>query len=127
VAERVPDARAIPILPARDLGATAEFYERIGFEEVGHWPEYLILQRWPLELHFYSAADVDPATSIAGCYLRVESADLIWDEVAATDLPQRDSGFPRLQGPVATTDYDMREFAVVDPDGNLLRVGSPVL
>jgi hypothetical protein len=30
----------------------------------------------------------------------------------------------RLQGPVST-DYGLREFALVDPSGSLLRVGSP--
>jgi hypothetical protein len=31
----------------------------------------------------------------------------------------------RLQAPV-DTDYGMREFALVEPSGNLVRVGSPV-
>ena len=30
----------------------------------------------------------------------------------------------RLQGPPVDTDYRMREFALVDPSGNLIRVGS---
>jgi len=29
---------AIPILPARDLSETREFYERLGFQAAGWWP-----------------------------------------------------------------------------------------
>lgn len=45
--------RAIaPILPARDLPATLAFYERLGFEGQGLWPdEYLIVMRGEVGLH----------------------------------------------------------------------------
>jgi len=31
----------------------------------------------------------------------------------------------RLQRPPVESDYGMRDFALVDPSGNLIRVGSP--
>jgi catechol 2,3-dioxygenase-like lactoylglutathione lyase family enzyme len=116
---------AIPILPARDLDATAAFYARLGFREMGRWPEYLIVVRDEIELHFFPSADLDPATSIAGCYLRVRDADALHREFAAAGLPPWEEGFPCL-GEVEATDYGMREFAATDPDGNLLRVGHVV-
>ena len=45
-------------------------------------------------------------------------------EYAALGLPAE--GIPRLHGAPEDADYGLREFAVVDPDGNLLRIGSPV-
>jgi catechol 2,3-dioxygenase-like lactoylglutathione lyase family enzyme len=113
---------AIPILPARDLDATSSFYRRLGFREMGRWPEYLIVARDGLELHFFPCPEIDPAAAITGCYLRVRDADALHAEFAAAGLPPWASGFPCL-GEVETTDYGMREFAATDPDGNLLRVG----
>jgi catechol 2,3-dioxygenase-like lactoylglutathione lyase family enzyme len=112
-----------PILPSRELAATAAFYERLGFSQSGLWPdEYLIVMRGEVGLHFFFAPDVDPFASIAGCYLYVADADALFAEFARLGLPG--SGIPRLQGPPHDSDYGLREFALVDPDGNLLRIGS---
>ena len=112
-----------PILPSRDLAATAAFYSRLGFEQTGLWPdEYLIVMRGDVGLHFFFAPDIDPWTSAAGCYLYVEDADSLFADFTQLGLPAE--GIPRLHGPVEATDYGLREFAVVDPDGNLLRIGS---
>jgi catechol 2,3-dioxygenase-like lactoylglutathione lyase family enzyme len=113
-----------PILPSRDLAATAAFYARLGFEQTRLWPnEYLIVTRGDVGLHFFFAPDVDPWTSIAGCYLYVSDVDSPFAEFARLGLPRE--GIPRLHGAPQDSDYGLREFAVVDPDGNLLRIGSP--
>jgi catechol 2,3-dioxygenase-like lactoylglutathione lyase family enzyme len=114
---------AAPILPSRDLTATAAFYARLGFEQRGLWPDqYLIVMRGEVGLHFFFSPQLDPWTSIAGCYLYVDDADALHSEWLALDLPS--AGIPRLHGAPEDTDYGLREFALVDPDGNLLRVGS---
>ena len=114
---------AIPTLPARDLDASVSFYARLGFQQVRRWPDYLIVRREDMELHFFAFPEVDPATTIAGCYLRVAGADTLHAQLVAAGLPRGTTGSPRLHD-VAATHYGMREFAVVDPDGNLLRIGS---
>ena len=112
-----------PILPSRDLAATAEFYSGLGFAELGRWPkEYLIVMRGEIGLHFFFSPDIDPWSSIAGCYLYAADADSLFAELSRLGLPAE--GIPRLHGAPEDTDYGMREFAVVDPDGNLLRIGS---
>jgi hypothetical protein len=118
--------RAVPILPSRDLRETLAFYEALGFENRGAPPEqwdYLILGRGALELHFYAMPEVDPLTTAASCYLFVDDADALHAEWSSAVVPDRPTG-SRIQGP-QTTDYEMREFAVVDRSGNLVRVGSP--
>jgi catechol 2,3-dioxygenase-like lactoylglutathione lyase family enzyme len=114
-----------PILPSRDLRATSAFYGRLGYEEQGLWPEeYLIVRRGEIGLHFFHCPEVDPWESIAGCYLYVDDADALHAEYSALGLPGE--GIPRLHGPPEDADYGLREFAVVDEDGNLLRIGSPL-
>jgi hypothetical protein len=119
---------AVPILPSRDLAETLAFYERLGFRHSGGpWQEwgYLIIARGGIELHFWHRPDVDPLATDAGCYLRVPDADALhaeWDGIGVTHDPTTGS---RLVPPV-DTDYGIREFALVDPSGNLLRAGSPL-
>jgi catechol 2,3-dioxygenase-like lactoylglutathione lyase family enzyme len=119
--------RTVPILPSRDLRETLAFYERLGFENRGAPPEqwdYLILGRGALELHFYADADVDPLTTAASCYAFVGDAQALHDEWASLVEPDPPTG-SRIVAPL-DTDYGIREFAVVDRSGNLLRVGSPL-
>lgn len=115
---------AIPILPARDLEATRAFYERLGFVAVGWWPSqfggYAILARRDLMLHFFAFADLSPGESYAQCYWRVNDVDALHAECSEVGLPL--AGIPRLEA-VRDTPWGMREFALVDPNGTLIRVG----
>jgi hypothetical protein len=117
--------RAVPILPSRDLGETLAFYERLGFENRGAPPEewnYLIIGRGDIWLHFLGMPEIDPLTTIASCYLFVDDADALheaWRDVIEADP----SSGSRVEEPM-NTDYGLREFAVVDRSGNLIRVGS---
>jgi catechol 2,3-dioxygenase-like lactoylglutathione lyase family enzyme len=119
---------AVPILPSRDLRETLGFYERLGFENRGAPPDewdYLILGRGGIELHFYGDPAVDPLTTAAMCYVRAADADALHAEWERIGVPSDERTGSRLEEPM-DTDYGMREFAVVDPSGNLVRVGSPV-
>ena len=120
---------AVPILPSRDLNATLAFYRRLGFENAGAAPDewdYLILRRRGLQLHFYRDPNVDPLTTDHSCYIYTDSADALCDEWKSIGVPTDATTGSRLQVPV-DTDYGMREFALIDPSGNLVRVGSPPL
>jgi catechol 2,3-dioxygenase-like lactoylglutathione lyase family enzyme len=119
--------RTVPILPSRDLSESLAFYEALGFENRGAPPDdwdYLILGRGGLEIHFYLAPDVDPLTTDASCYAFVDDVRVLYDEWVGVVVPDRETG-SRLIAPLET-DYGMREFAVVDRSGNLVRVGSPI-
>jgi hypothetical protein len=121
------DEYAVPVLPARDLHETLAFYERLGFVSRGAPIErygYLIVGRGSIELHFFAAPDVDPLTTSAGCYVRVECADRLHRDWDAVGVPTDPATGSRLTI-AADTEYGMREFALIDPSGNLLRIGSP--
>jgi catechol 2,3-dioxygenase-like lactoylglutathione lyase family enzyme len=119
---------AVPILPSRDLRETLDFYERLGFENRGAPPEewdYLIVGRGGIQLHFYPDPDVDPLTTAASCYVYVEDADAVFEEWKRAGIEADPATGSRLVAAV-DADYGMREFAVVDRSGNLVRVGSPL-
>ena len=118
--------RSVPILPSKDLAESLSFYERLGFTNRGAPPDewdYLIVGRGGIELHFYAEPGVDPLTTAAGCYCFVDDAQALHDEWAAVVVPDERTG-GRVVAP-EDREYGMREFAVIDPSGNLLRVGSP--
>ena len=120
--------RAIPILPSRDLHDTLRSYERLGFQNQGGAPDewdYLIIGRGGIELHFFAMPEIDPLTTSASCYLWVEEADALHAEWGAAGVPTDAETGSRLIQPM-DTEYGMREFAVVDRSGNLVRVGSPL-
>jgi catechol 2,3-dioxygenase-like lactoylglutathione lyase family enzyme len=112
---------AIPILPSRSLSDMLAFYRRLGFDgEIHSHGDYAILRRGTVELHFFAHTELQPAESHAGCYLRVADVESVYRAFAAAQLPRE--GIPR-QDALEDKPWGMREFAVVDPDGNLLRIG----
>lgn len=116
-----PHDVSIPVLPSRSLKDTLAFYRRLGFDgEIHPMGEYLIVARGPLELHFFTHPTLFPADSWAGCYLRVSEVDRIYAEMSAAKLPLQ--GIPRMDV-LESKPWGMRKFAIVDADGNLVKVG----
>ena len=112
-----------PILPVRHVGRAIEHYEKLGFrgnpyeEEGPSGPVYGFVCLGPVELHLACISNLDPLTNTSAVYLYVDDADALyarWTEAALGG---------RFHAP-QDTPYGLREFAHVDPDGNLLRVGS---
>ncbi len=116
---------ATPTLPSRDLAATVRFYAALGFAEGFHDAGWLILARGPLMLEFFPHPALDPATNFAGACLRVEDAPALHAAFTRAGLPSDPCALPRLTPPEARA-YGFWEFALVDPDGNLLRGLSPL-
>jgi catechol 2,3-dioxygenase-like lactoylglutathione lyase family enzyme len=117
-----PHDLAIPTLPSRSVKDTLAFYTKLGFggKILGAGDSYLILTRGDLEIHFFTHRELRPAESSAGCYIRVLDVQSIYQAFALAKLPQK--GIPRMDA-LADKPWGMREFAIVDPDGNLLRIG----
>lgn len=115
--------RAAPVLPVRDVAAALERYARLGFEcqpyEEGERDAlvYGFVSWGKVELHLSRFRELNPRTSTSACYLYVSDADALHAKWSAAGVEGR-LGAPK------DTPYGLREFAYVDPDGNLLRVGS---
>ena len=112
---------AIPILPSRSLSDTLAFFRRLGFGgEIHGFGDYAILTRGTVEIHFFTHRELVPAESFAMCYIRVSDVENISRAFALAELPRK--GIPRMDA-LEDKPWGMREFAIVDPDGNLLRIG----
>jgi catechol 2,3-dioxygenase-like lactoylglutathione lyase family enzyme len=103
-----------PILHVADARASIAWYAQLGFEvESEHtfgpdWPLYVRLRRGPAQLHLSEhRLDGGPVTHV---YLYVEDVDgAIPAGSVAENCP-----------------WGMREARLTDPDGNEVRVGSPL-
>jgi catechol 2,3-dioxygenase-like lactoylglutathione lyase family enzyme len=110
-----------PIMPSADIHATEAFYGRLGFHTVYKDPAaYLLMKREAAEVHFFHKPAHDKWTCDHGAYLRPSDIDALSDEWSHLKLPQ--SGIPRFE-PAADKPWGMRELALLDLDGNLIRAG----
>lgn len=110
--------RFSPVFPVRDLGAALAHYASLGFQTLaydnGH--EYGFATRDGVQLHL--AADPGHHIHPASAYLYVRDADALYQEWSRPGL----AGHTHPAGPTA---YKLREGSHVDPDGNVIRFGSP--
>jgi len=82
---------------------------------MGRYEDYLVMRRDGVVLHFWRCDDPNlPKNS--SCYFITENIDSFFAEIKSRSV---EFGFPlRLQP------YGMKEFKVIDPDGNAVRFGS---
>jgi hypothetical protein len=107
--------QAVPILPSGDLDRALACYRYLGFTVLGRAADYLRLALGPVELHLYLEPALDPLRNGSGCYLRVP-------DPAALRVAWSDDGVNCLDLP-DTAAYGTSLFAVIDSDGNTLRIG----
>jgi predicted enzyme related to lactoylglutathione lyase len=110
--------RAAPIFPVRDLRASLAHYERLGFTTREYeGGGYAFVARDGVEIHLGVVADAQPASAKHSAYLWVDDADALAQEWRAAGAEVH---MPE------DTEWGQHEGALVDPDGNVLRFGSPI-
>jgi catechol 2,3-dioxygenase-like lactoylglutathione lyase family enzyme len=115
VRSQTPTARTIPILHSTDLDRTVTFYRSAGMQEIARYEGYLLMGLQGVELHFTT----EPGAAGAGqAFVLVPDAARLWKQLKSLGA--------RGLGPVGDREHGLREFVVTDPDGNRIRVGSPI-
>ncbi len=108
--------RIAPIFAVRDLDAAMRYYQRLGFTVRAYaGGGYGFATREGIEIHLGAVPDDDPRTGAA--YLFVDDAEdlaAVWRSAGVEVHPPQD------------TEWGQHEGAVVDPDGNVIRFGSPM-
>ena len=110
-----------PIFPVADLARALEHYSALGFKTLAYagGEEYGFADRDGTGLHLARDPDRDPARGAGSAYLYVRDADALYEEWSQPGI----GGQTRPVGPMP---YKLREGSHVDPDGNLIRFGSPI-
>ena len=113
---------AVPTLPMRDAKETRAFYEKLGFvcaHENDPPDSFLFMIRGGIMLQFFDAPGIDGIVRDHTCHLYVDDIDVAYREFAAAKVG-------RLM-PIENKPWGVPEFALVDVNGNLLRVSAPRL
>ena len=110
-----------PKLPMRDKKRTREFYiTQLGFGEMGDYEGSLMVQKDQIEIHFFEFRKLDPKDNYSQVYIRTDDIDGFYQTLLNNNIPIHPNG------PLQIKPWGQKEFAMLDPDNNLLTFGQSV-
>ena len=110
-----------PKLPMRDKNITRAYYiNKLGFKEIGDYEGYLLVQKDKIEIHFFEFKALDPKENYGQVYIRTDSIDSLYQSL----LDNKTTIHPN--GPLGIKPWGQKEFALLDPDSNLLTFGQSI-
>lgn len=106
-----------PILSSYDIDKTEAFYrDKLNFVTDAKYPNYLIMSRDNLTLHFTLMTEGTPEDTMTQAYIYVDDVQSIYEECKA-------AGVVHPNGDIGNQPYGMREFALRDADYNAIFFG----
>ncbi|QFU86058.1 VOC family protein [Amycolatopsis sp. YIM 10] len=124
--------KTIPLLPCVSINETLDFYCSLGFEVTYQQKApnvYAALAFEQVELHFFVLKGLVPKENYSTCYVLTDRVDELYERftgglrAALGKLPSR--GWPRVN-PLKNLRSGVRQFIVIDPSGNYVRIGQPI-
>jgi len=110
---------ATPILASLNAEETIQFYTRkLGFTLINNWDGYLIFSRDEIGIHLWPTND-PKVPKETGCYIYVTEIDSLYAEY-------QQHGIIHPNGKLEVKPWKMKQFSVLDNNGNLINFGEPV-
>lgn len=112
-----------PKLPMRDKVITKDYYvNKLGFQLWGDndFDGYLMVHKDNIQIHFFEFKELDPKENYGQVYIRTNEIDKLHQSL----LDKKISIHPN--GHLETKPWGQREFALLDPDNNLLTFGQSI-
>ena len=112
-----------PKLPMRDKRVTREFYaNKLGFNVFGSadFDGYLMMGKDQIQIHFFEFKGLNPKENYGQVYIRTDNIDDFYQSL----LDKKTRIHPN--GPLEIKPWGQKEFAVLDPDNNLLTFGQSI-
>ena len=111
-----------PKLPMRDKNITRNYYEKLGFEVFGNadYEDYLMLHKDNVQMHFFKFEALNPNENYGQVYIRINDIDSFYKTLVQNGINIHPAG--HLQ----TKPWGQKEFALLDPDNNLLTFGQSI-
>ncbi len=110
-----------PKLPMRNKADTRAYYvDQLGFTAAGEYEHYLIVERDGLQIHFFEHKKLDPKENYGQVYIRTNDIDALYRSLMDRGVAIHPNGA------LSSKPWGQREFALLDPDHNLLTFGQTV-
>lgn len=110
-----------PKLPFLNSEVTLGYYvNQLGFELVADFGNYLIVKKDQIEIHFFKFQELSPADNYGQVYIRTENIDALYTNLLAKKVAIHPNG--KLE----PKPWKQKEFALLDPDNNLLTFGETI-
>lgn len=113
----------VPKLPMRSKAATRNFYiSQLGFTDIGtaDYEGYLLVKKDNVEIHFFEFKELNLNENEGQVYIRTNDIDILYQFVLENNISIHPAG--HLQ----TKPWGQKEFALLDPDNNLLTFGQSI-
>lgn len=105
----------------RNKRATIHFYvNQLGFELLGDYGNYILVKKEGIEIHFFEFVDLDPKQNYGQVYVRVRDIEQVYQALVDRAIPIHPNGH------LETKPWGQKEFALLDPDHNLLTFGESI-
>ena len=112
-----------PKLPMRSKAATKDYYlNGLGFQELGsaNIDDYLMVGKDNIQIHFFEFKELDPTENYGQVYIRTDNIDSLYQSVVNRNIRIHPAGHLQVKA------WGQKEFALLDPDNNLLTFGQAV-
>lgn len=108
-----------PKLPMRVKEITLTFYKKLGFDIFGYHesPDYLMMERDQIQIHFFGYPDLDIYTNYGQIYFRTDNIRELYSNFQEEGVQIHPNG--KLQ----SKPWGITEFSILDPDHNLIIFG----
>ena len=113
----------VPKLPMRDKSRTRNFYlTQLGFKDIGSedFDGYLMVKKDNAEIHFFEFKGLNPKENYGQVYIRTNDIEMLYQSM----LDNHNNIHPA--GHLQTKPWGQKEFAMLDPDNNLLTFGQGI-
>ena len=110
---------AIPKLASLDIERSVTFFEQLGFTRIAVYPTVAMVTRDSVDIHFWLTDD--PAIpKLTGSRVNVDGVDELYEEFRLLDIIHPND-------PLGDKPWGLREFSILDVDGNLLTFSGPLV
>lgn len=109
-----------PKLPMRDKAITRDFYvKKLGFQIFGDadYDDYLMVEKDNIQIHFFVFEELNPKENYGQVYIRTNDIDNLYQSLLARQVDIHPNGALQAKP------WGQKEFALLDPDNNLLTFG----
>lgn len=110
-----------PKLPMRNKQATLHYYQQLGFVTIADYGDYLLMEKDDVEIHFFEFKALEPKENYGQVYIRTNAIDDFYNELLKNNVAIHPNGKLKKQP------WGQKEFALLDPDFNLLTFGEALI